>query len=79
MRELLEAIAISECCKIYNHECYSAFLTEILKQQQLGTEFNNFRIIRNDINYYGKDIKADEARIILQSMDRFIKRLKNLI
>ena len=31
LRELLEALAIKHGYKIYNHECYTAFLKEILK------------------------------------------------
>jgi len=32
LRELLEALALKNGFKIYNHECYTAFLKEILKE-----------------------------------------------
>ena len=31
LREYLECIALEKSYKIYNHECYTAFLKEILK------------------------------------------------
>lgn len=77
IRELLEASAVSKGYKIYNHECYCAFLKEIMKESLLGDRFNNFRKIRNDINYYGKDISAEEAKPLIGDMITFIGIIKN--
>ena len=71
LRELLEALAFKNGYKIYNHECYTAFLKEIIGESDKGDEFDEIRKIRNDVNYYGKDISAEEAEDI-------IKRIKNL-
>ncbi len=71
LRELLEALAIKNKYKIYNHECYTCFLKEILKESVKGEEFDDIRKIRNDINYYGKEISIEETKEIL-------KRIKNL-
>jgi len=76
LRELLEALALLNGCKIYNHECYRAFLKEVLKESYSGDKFDNFRKIRNAINYYGKDVSADEAGPILAEMVEFIKSIK---
>ena len=78
LREILEALALSKGLKIYNHECYISFLKEVLKESGYGDEFDNFRKIRNSINYYGKDIPADEAEIIIQQMKLFIGKIKFL-
>jgi uncharacterized protein (UPF0332 family) len=75
LRELLEALSLKKGYKIYNHECYVAFLKEILKEDALAEEFNEIRIIRNEINYYGKEINVDEARAII----RRIKRLRHYV
>ena len=71
LRELLEALAIQKGYKIYNHECYTCFLKEIVKESVKGDEFDELRKIRNGINYYAKDISIKEARDVL-------KRINNL-
>lgn len=71
LRELLEALALKNGYKIYNHECYTAFLKEIIGKSDKGDEFDEIRKIRNDVNYYGKDISVEEA-------EEIIKRIKNL-
>jgi len=76
LRELLEALAINNNFKIYNHECYCHFLKEVLKEDNLAKRFNNFRILRNHINYYGKDINEEEAKILIEDMMGFIKEIK---
>jgi len=75
LRELLEALALKTGYKIYNHECYVAFLKEILKESAIGEEFDEIRKIRNDVNYYGKEISTEEAKAIIQR----IKQLRNSI
>ncbi len=65
LRELLEALAIKNGYKIYNHECYTSFLKEVIKNSNLGDEFDVIRKIRNDINYYGKEINIEEANYML--------------
>lgn len=76
VRELLEALAVSNGYKIYNHECYTSFLKEILKESNLGQNFDNFRKIRNDINYYGKLVSMEESEFIINQMKEFLKTLK---
>lgn len=71
LRELLETLALKNRYKIYNHECYSAFLKEILQEKENGDEFDEIRKIRNAVNYYGKSISTKEAMGV-------IKRIMNL-
>ncbi len=71
LRELLEALAITKGYKVYNHECYTYFLKEILNESSMGDEFNELRKIRNGINYYAKDISIQETKEV-------IKRIKAL-
>lgn len=71
IRELLEALAIKNGYKIYNHECYTYFLKEILNESIKADEFDDLRKIRNNINYYAKDISIKEAKDVLE-------RIKNL-
>ena len=58
LRELLEALSVKKGYKIYNHECYTAFLKEVLNQSDKGDEFDDIRKIRNAVNYYCKEINT---------------------
>ena len=76
LRELLEAIAITKGYKIYNHECYCAFLKEILKDSELGDLFDSFRKVRNLINYYGKKVSAEEAKPIINELVTLLEKIQ---
>lgn len=71
LREILEALALDNGYKIYNHECYTHFLKEFMNESEKGDEFDDIRLVRNSINYYGKDISIEESKSIIQ-------RIKNL-
>lgn len=79
LRELLEAFAIKNGYKIYNHECYTAFLKEVMKQSEKGDEFDDIRKIRNDVNYYGKDIDAEEAADTITRIKKLRSFINNLL
>ena len=79
LRELLEALAIIKGYKIYNHECYTPFLKEILNESRIGDTFDKFRKIRNDINYYGKDFSASDAELILKGIISLVEEVNRLI
>jgi len=79
VRELLEAIALRQGFKIYNHVCYTAFLKEILTQAQLGEDFDTVRKIRNDVNYYGKEISTEEAKTVLNQIEILRKKILTLL
>lgn len=71
LRELLEALALKNGYKVYNHECYTAFLKEIIGESSNGDKFDEIRKTRNAVNYYGRDILPEEAEGV-------IVRIKNL-
>lgn len=79
LRELLECLALKRGYKIYNHECYTTFLKEIIKDSYLGDTFDKFRLLRNGINYYGKKITLEEAIETIKRMIEFINKIKNLL
>jgi len=78
LRELLEALAIKKGFKIYNHECYCSFLKEIIKDSLLGSHFDDLRIIRNKINYYGEDLSIEEAKQILKEIEEILNKVSKL-
>mgnify|MGYP001601626531 CR=1 FL=1 len=68
LRELLEAIALKNGYKIYNHECYTAFLKEILNESAKGDLFDQIRKARNSVNYYGKEISLEECQKLINQI-----------
>ena len=60
LREYLECIALEKGYKVYNHECFTSFLKEILKMSKEAYIFDELRKIRNGINYYGRDVSEEE-------------------
>lgn len=75
LRETLEALAIKHGYKIYNHECYTCFLKELLGSDFEAEEFDALRRSRNKVNYYGKELSVGESDTLV----RKIKELKNSI
>ena len=79
LRELLEALAIKNKYKIYNHECYVSFLKEVLMEERFSEIYNKIRKVRNSLNYYGKNISLEETEIIIKDIKLLIKRCKKLL
>jgi len=79
LRELIEALSLKEGFKIYNHECYTSFLKEIIKDSELGEKFDNIRKIRNSINYYGKEISIDESIKIIKIIKELKEKIKEML
>jgi uncharacterized protein (UPF0332 family) len=68
LRETLEALALKKGYKVYNHECYTAFLKEVLEESTLGDDFDEVRKVRNAVNYYGKELSVWEAEDIIKNI-----------
>ena len=79
LRELLEALSLKKGYKIYNHECYTAFLKEIVGESEKGEEFDKIRIERNAINYYAKEISLEEAKGLIDKIKHLRDQVLNLL
>lgn len=79
LRELLEALSIKKGFKIYNHECYCAFLKEVIKEENFAILFDKFRKIRNGINYYGKDLSPEDAKHLKSEIVELTKKVVVLL
>jgi hypothetical protein len=79
LREFLEALSVLKGYKIYNHECYTSFLKEIIEDEDFSREFDSVRKIRNSINYYGEKLGLNDAEIIVRDVKELIKKCKNLL
>ena len=79
LRELLEALAIKNGYKIYNHECYAAFLNAIFGEEECAKSFDSLRKLRNSINYYGQEISVNDAKTVFEDIVSLIKKCRSLI
>jgi hypothetical protein len=77
LREILEAVAIKEGYKIYNHECYACFLGEEFGKKDEATEFDYFRRIRNKINYYGENLSVEDISSLIKRIENLIETIKH--
>lgn len=75
----MEALAIKNNFKIYNHECYTAFLREIMNKSSLAKEFDRLRKIRNSVNYYAKDISLNDTKDILTQIKKLREEILKLL
>ena len=66
LRELLEAFGLKKGYKVYNRECFVSFLKEIVGNSDLADEFDSLRILRNSLNYYGKEVDLESVPGILE-------------
>lgn len=76
LREILEAKALENEFKIYNHECYKSFIKEVLKKEKEAKLFDEMRKIRNGINYYGKQVDKEESIYIIKNLKKLIGEFK---
>ncbi len=79
LRELIEALSLKNGFKIYNHEGYTAFLKEIIKNSALGEKFDELRKVRNSINYYGKEISIEDSKKLINSVKELREKIKILL
>ncbi len=79
LRLLLEALSSQRGYKISNHECYTAFLKEVMKCGEDGDAFDRFRVLRNNINYYGTRVSVEDAKATSPQIEELRTRLKKHI
>ncbi len=76
LREIVEAIAAKQGYKVYSHEAFTHFLKEI-GENSIANKFDRFRKIRNNINYYGKQIDKASTEVNMKDIEKIISGLKS--
>ncbi|MBN2331409.1 MAG: hypothetical protein JXC85_06345 [Candidatus Aenigmarchaeota archaeon] len=82
LREVVEAIAAIDGYKVYSHEAFTHFLRE-KGEDIISIKFDNYRKIRNSVNYYGKTVEVgitaanteEIKRMIYQLKEKYLKRI----
>lgn len=67
LREILEALCISQGYKVLSHICIGELMKDILEDFDYET-FDRLRWIRNSINYYGKKVEFNQGRKIINTI-----------
>jgi hypothetical protein len=80
LRELIEAKLALNGFKSYSHEATILFLKKFPEFKESEIRFmDNLRKIRNGIKYYGKDIKINETRKVIDFSRFILPKLKSLV
>ena len=67
LREVLEALCISNGYKVLSHVCIGELLRDIIKDFNYN-EFDRLRYTRNSINYYGQKIDFNQGKEIINKI-----------
>lgn len=75
MIEIVHAILSVNGYKVLNHVCQGFYLRDILNKPELYHMFDNLRIKRNNIVYYGKESNTE---IVIEDIEHIKKLIKEL-
>ena len=73
--EVCNSVMFLKGFKSYSHECVTAFISEILKEEKIARTFERYRRIRNRINYYGEGVSLLTAKAALAEVREAIDYL----
>ncbi len=76
LRAVIEAIAALDGIKSYSHEAFTYYLKEKKNEDGIGSKFDRYRKIRNQLVYYGKNISPEEAKKNIEDIQKLLKILK---
>gem|GEM_PF-503819 len=77
--ELLHVYLLQKGYSVNNHICLAYYLRDELKDKELFNSFNNLRLDRNKLIYYGKQLSLGKAKINIEISKQLIERLKEII
>ncbi len=75
LREICESIGYKHGFKFQSHESITYFLKDELNEMTIATKFNKYRMLRNDINYYGKNINFETVIKAKKEIPEMINKL----
>ena len=75
LRQFCEAIGFIKGYKFSSHEQVTIFIKDVLKENSLSMKFDNYRLLRNGINYYGDDVHLETVKEALIEIPLMIKTL----
>ena len=76
LRAIIESIAALDGFKVYSHEAFTYYLKQNKKEENAALIYDRLRKIRNNINYYGKSITAEESEEHKEKIMELIRVLR---
>jgi uncharacterized protein (UPF0332 family) len=80
IRELIDAVLLSEGYKSYSHEASILYLKKfsIISEKEI-LFLDNFRKIRNGIKYYGKEVNTEDVKNSIKFMNDILIKLHKIL
>src|SRR3989344_5912221 len=79
IRTGIEALTALHGYRVYTHVGLVEFIKQTLKNDALASRFDTYRIIRNRIQYDGKNISVQKAAKLIEDMEDFLYHLGHLL
>lgn len=76
--EIIHSLALSKGYKITNHICLGYFTKEILKDNNLFVLFEDCRVKRNSLVYYGSEMEFETAKTAVEKCKKLISEFLKL-
>lgn len=76
LRQVLEAITLTEGYKVFSHLAYTYYLLEKGETSASAT-FNRLRKLRNGVNYYGKTVPKQVTEQALKDIENLCEKMRN--
>jgi hypothetical protein len=70
LRQGYEAVGYEKGYKFESHDAITHFIADVLKDEQRARTFERYRVLRNKVNYAGKDIDIATAKRALRDIKR---------
>jgi hypothetical protein len=70
LREALEGLSAQEGYDVHNHECYKAFLREVVGAAEAASTFDDLRRRRNQLEYDASPISVPDAESYVEQADQ---------
>lgn len=77
--ELLHALLLLDGYSVGNHVCLGYYLRDILNKPELYRLFDDCRIKRNGLVYYGRRMDFETAKLGIEKCQKLIKELNVLL
>jgi hypothetical protein len=75
LRQVLEAMCLSQGYKVYSHEAFTHYLKKI-GELEFSEKFDRLRRLRNGVEYYGKPVSMIVAKDALDEISLMCAKLR---
>jgi uncharacterized protein (UPF0332 family) len=77
--EVIHALVLLKRYKVTNHLCLGHYIRDVMKKEDLFRIFDDCRIKRNDLVYYGKSINLETAKQSILKAEKLIEEISKSV